>query len=279
MKNFARNAAVSLIVLSALSACNSEQSEQQSSAMKMVEASTDAPQSTPDSTSSMEDARNGIERQNLGGRAFTVVDFGSAPEGDAQTVVDGLKESALAGNAKASYGIYLKIRECASMMKTFETKGASSINSKKYENCKNLSAENFSSASEWLERAASQGNLGAQLLYVADPEAVLGNQADMLRNPEKTQQYKESAVNYLRNAANRGSVDALLSLGNAYQVGTLVDSDAATSYAYYQTVERIAPDYAPQTRMEALRKELTPQQISLSRTKSMEIFNECCSSK
>lgn len=280
MTRVSRITILPFLVLGALAGCSEPDSEQQEIDTKKQEAApARARHINSELGSNQADVRNGIKIESLGGRAFIATDFGSAPTGDAETVVNSLKDSALSGNAKTSYAIHLKVRECVSMMRNFERKGLSAVNSKKYEDCKNLSPENFSSASEWLERAANQGHLGAQLLYVADPESIIGNQAEMLRNPENIQRYKESAVGYLRAAAARGSVDALLSLGNAYRVGTLTDLDPATSYAYYQAVERINPEYVSKASMEALKKELTQQQIELSRTKSMEIYNECCKSK
>lgn len=223
--------------------------------------------------------RNGIETRSLGGHAYTIVSMGQVPEGDAQRVVRDLRKAALAGNAKASYGLYLKVRECVDMMNRYETRGSASITSSTYEACRNLDAENYENAAAWLDLAASQGHLGAQLLYAADPEATLGGPAEMLKNPYALTRYKEKSMRYLMAAATGGNVEALLGLGNAYRVGVLTDTDLVSSYAYYQAVEKIDPRFIPQASMEVLRKEMTQQQIELSRAKGMEIHDGCCSEK
>lgn len=220
--------------------------------------------------------RNGITTRSLTGRAYTFIDMGGVPDGDAASVVRDLSSAALAGEAKASYAIHLKLRQCAGMMKRFDMEGASAVRQATYESCRSLSAEHYDSASEWLTLAAEQGHVGAQLLYVSDPEATLGSQADMLRDPDAVKQYKATAMKYLKAASADGSIDALIQLGDAYRIGVLADQDLVAAYAYYQVAARIEPRFVSSTRMEEIRKRLTPQELHHSHTKGMMIHDECC---
>jgi len=277
-----KGVAVALIAAASLAACTQRgQNDGDIKLPPVAVAIADSPSSsnTLAAQPRQRNNRNGIETRNLGGRAYTVVSMGQVPEGDAQRVVRDLRKAALAGNARASYGIYLKVRECVDMLKRYETRGPASITSSTYEACRNLEAENYESAAAWLDLAASQGHLGAQLLYAADPEATLGGPAEMLKDPYALTWYKEKSMRYLMVAAAGGNVEALLGLGNAYRVGVLTDRDLVNSYAYYQAVEKIDPRFIPQASMEVLRKEMTQQQIELSRAKGMEIHDGCCSEK
>jgi len=220
--------------------------------------------------------RNGITTRSLTGRAYTFIDMGGVPDGDAASVVRDLSSAALGGEAKASYAIHLKLRECAGMMKRFDKEGASAVRQATYENCRSLSAEHYDSASEWLSLAAEQGHVGAQLLYVSDPEATLGSPADMLRDPDAIKHYKATAMKYLKAASSDGSIDALIHLGDAYRIGVLADQDLVAAYAYYQVAARVEPRFVSSTRMEEIRKRLTPQELQHSHTKGKMIHDECC---
>lgn len=220
--------------------------------------------------------RNGIITRALTGSAYTFTDMGGVPEGDAESVVRNLSSAALAGEAKASYAIHLKLRECAGMMKRFANERASTIRESTYAHCMSLPAEHYESASRWLVLAAEQGHVGAQLLYAADPEAILGSPADMLRDPDAVKQYKAMAMKYLEAASADGSIDALIHLGDAYWTGVLADQDLVAAHAYYQVAARIEPPFVSPTRMEAIRKKLTPQEINYSYSKGMKIHDGCC---
>lgn len=273
--------AIPLIAAALVAAC--AQSEHGNETTRAIRTTVDpAPNSSSHPTPAQlhdRNARNGIETRRLGGRAYTITSLGAVPEGDADTALRDLRDAAIAGNAKASYGIYLKVRECVAMVKRYEAQGAGAISPSTYQSCKHLEAGNYEGAASWLDLAASQGHLGAQLLYAADPEATLGGPAEMLRDPDALTRYKETATRYLKDAASGGNVEALLGLANAYRVGVLTDKDLVTSYAYYQAVQKIDPGFVPQASMEVLKKDMSQQQIERSRTKGMEIYDECCGAK
>lgn len=223
------------------------------------------------------ESRNGIAKTPLNGRAFTIDDFGSAPDGNAYDVIRGLEPDARAGNGKASYEIYLKIAQC--MPPVGQDDGTrSSFDAKSENECRDLPPEYLAARSDWLRLAADQGHLGAQLVFAADPQQVIGGLPEIFKDPEAVVGYKRQAIEYLESAANRGSVDALLQLGNAYQVGVMASQDNVTSYAYYLAAERAAPGTTSSARLQMLRDGLSTSQLQESHRKSKELYDECCAS-
>ncbi|WP_171966796.1 sel1 repeat family protein [Stenotrophomonas bentonitica] len=241
-------------------------------------ASTDASKSPDIMVNNMPvdpEARYGIVKTPLGGRAFNVKDFGSAPEGNAASAIRGLEPLARAGDGKASYEIYLKISQCMPLI-GLSRRARSSLDAKSEEECRDIPVESLAAKSDWLRRGAEQGHLGAQLVFVADPEQALGGLQEIFKNPDVVIEYKRQAMEYLESAADRGSMDALLRLGNAHQVGVMTEQDNTTSYAYYLAAERAAPGTVSSNRQQWLRDRLSVEQIRESKVKAEEIYDECC---
>jgi hypothetical protein len=221
------------------------------------------------------ETRYGIVKTQLGGRAFNVKDFGSSPEGNATSVIRRLEPRARAGDGKASYEIYLKISQCMLLMGP--SGGArSSLDEKSEEECRDIPLEYLAARSDWLRLGAEQGHLGAQLVFVADPEQALGGIQEIFKNPDVVVEYKRQTMEYLGSAAGRGSIDALMGLGNAYQVGVMTEQDHTTSYAYYLAAERAAPGIVSRNRLQWLRDGLNTAQIRESNVKAQEFYDECC---
>lgn len=102
---------------------------------------------------------NGLIKQLLGAKAFTVEDFGSAPEGDAEAVIRCLEAQARAGSGAASYAIHLKLFQYSNLLKP--GRAFTSGDDPQWEECKDLSPERLVEEVDWLRLAASQGHLGA----------------------------------------------------------------------------------------------------------------------
>lgn len=223
------------------------------------------------------ETRYGIVKTQLGGRAFNVKDFGASPEGNATSVIRRLEPRARAGDGKASYEIYLKISQCLPLMGPGG--GArSALDAKSEEECRDIPLEYLAARSDWIRLGAEQGHLGAQLVFVADPEQALGGIQEVFKNPDVVVEYKRQTMEYLGSAAGRGSIDALLAFGNAYQVGLMTEQNNVTSYAYYLAAERAAPGTVSGNRLQWLRERLTAAQIRESNRKAKGIYDECCAS-
>lgn len=216
-----------------------------------------------------------VARRELGGGAFVIEDMGRAPEGRAADVIAQLEPMARAGDASASYAIFLKLDQCDSRRRVVAEGGAP--DSSAYAECWGLDTAEYAARGEWLALSARQGNLAAQLLYSADPQTILGNEADMLRDPDALTRYKAQATRYLEVAASQGSFDALLRLANAYRAGVLVPEDFVRSYAHYAAAREISPDLVPIRQMEWVAEQLTPAQRASALNQGRSIRETCCS--
>jgi len=212
----------------------------------------------------------------VSGRAFTVEDFGSNVSGSATDVIEQLKDQALAGDATASYAIFLKLNECVRLNERRAKGQPVRADEALISSCNKLSAEDEVSSPKWLGLAAEQGNIGAQLLYSMDSASALGGPAALLRDPEAVIEYKARAKTYLESLASQGSIDALLQLGNAYQAGVLVPEDLVTSRAYFEAVRLADPSLVSKMQLKGLEGSMSPDQLSLALRKGEEIHGSCC---
>lgn len=198
------------------------------------------------------------------------------PTGAVHEVISRLSPLALAGDATASYGIFQKLNECKDINRRASRGVALHASENVATACIELSAEDELSSSRWLSLAAEQGNIGARLLYAADSQSALGGPAELLRNPDRTKEYKQTAVGYLQEMANQGSADALLQLGNAYHAGVLVDEDRVTSRAYFEAVRLADPSIVPARQVSTLDKSLSAEQLNLALRKGNQLYDSCC---
>lgn len=232
---------------------------------------------TPAATSAPSSPANrAIRIRQLSGKAFAVEDFGPIPSGTIDSVIAQLSPLALAGDATASYGIFLKLNECANVDRRASRGAALGVPPVVAKACLNISPENEGSSSKWLSLAAEQGNIGARLLYSADSESALGGPAELLRDPDRTKEYKQTAVRYLQEMADQGSADSLLQLGNAYHAGVLIDKDLVASRAYFEAVRLADPSIVPARQVSTLDKSLSAEQLSLALRKGNQIYESCC---
>lgn len=203
-------------------------------------------------------------------------DFGSEVEGSAVDVIEKLESQALAGDATASYAIFLKLYSCANFNRRRAKDVASSADEMLVAQCDGLSAEDEVAATRWLSLAAEQGNIGAQLLYSMDSESALGGTAALLSNPEATIEYKQRANHYLETLASQGSLDALVQLGNAYQVGIMREEDVVSSRAYFEAARLANPSGVSKQQLKGLERSMTTEQLSMALRKGEQIYAACC---
>jgi len=221
-------------------------------------------------------ANKALRVRHLSGRAFAVEDFGPVPSGTIDKVIDDLSRQALDGDATASYGIFLKFNECSNVNRRASRGSTLKVSAEVATACLALSPEDEANSSKWLSLAAEQGNIGARLLYAADSESALGGTAALLRDPDRTKEYKQRAVGYLEEMASQGSADALLQLGNAYHAGVLVDADLVASRAYFEAVRLTDPSIVPDMQISALDKAMSAEQLTLALRKGSQLHETCC---
>ena len=221
-------------------------------------------------------ANRSVRVRHLSGRAYVVEDFGPVPSGTIDKVIAELSPLAIAGDATASYGIFLKFNECADINRRASRGVALQATPDVAAACNDFSMESDVNSSKWLSLAAEQGNIGARLLYAADSESALGGPAELLRSPDLADEYKRKAVDYLQDMASQGSTDALLQLGNAYHAGVLIDEDLIASRAYFEAVRLVDPSIVPARQVGTLDKSLNGEQLSMAKRKGTQIHASCC---
>ncbi|MEN5288061.1 hypothetical protein ABE494_19210 [Stenotrophomonas lactitubi] len=140
---------------------------------------------------------------------------------------------------------------------------------RKLEECETLQPT-AEKAAKWLVMAANQGSIEAQIAYATSPESTLGPRPD--HESHEFQEWKRNASSYLYESMQKGSVDALSALANAYGTGLIVPRSVVKEYALQMTLERINPAYSSRKHLEELRSILTPAQIEEARKTSKSTY-------
>ena len=97
----------------------------------------------------------------------------------------------------------------------------------------------------------------------------------MLRSPENVIRYKRKAIVYMERAAATGNVDALISLGQTYENGVLVQEDPMRAYSYFHAAGMFNPTFT-RIFLERLEGKLSREQVVLAKQRGTGIFNDCC---
>lgn len=212
------------------------------------------------------------------------------PEGPVGEVFDRLKARADQGDGVASFGIYQKLKQCAQLLSrgvneelvaAYEKAGHGDAYLQGIErqavDCQGAAGLlKNERPGLWLERAADQGALIAQLVYAADQPTVLGTPQDMINNPEKLIQYKKKAMGFLHSAASSGSSEAMFDLANAYTQGFFTDRAPERAYAYaYAAALRSSSPAATQLR-DRYAADLSTEQVQRGTIEGKRIFDQCC---
>lgn len=221
-------------------------------------------------------------------RAYILEERIGIPEGNALLAISKLKDAAEKGDPKASLAIYLKLWDCGlSQEQQAETdldaykraqmnvQGLEKAIAERQENCAGVGNE-MSRRGEWLARAAAAGLPEAQILYASDSRSIVGSETDMLRNPQKLQEYKSKAAGYLNTLASTGNVDAMVTLAGAHAGGILVEQSPIRSYAYYSAAELARPNTVPANLLSSLRSQLPPSQVASGDALAQQIYKNCC---
>ncbi len=235
--------------------------------------------------SSVQQTRSRVQR-NLPTGPFVLDKNMPVKTGSAVDVVAALRPMAEAGDAKAAFGIYLKLGTCRNVLDSQfsqysappEKRAALQAISAEAKDC--AGAESLlKEQGNWLEQAADQGLLEAQIMYAIDAGSVLGNATDMLRDPLKVQRYKSKASNYLLSASNQGNIDAMLRVASGYNNGILMPQDNARAYAYYKAARLAMPNIVPDELVTEQEKRVPPADLARANTMAQSIYARCCARK
>lgn len=241
---------------------------------------------------SYEQARRGIDPQvfqPVGPGTYQIIRLGAArPPGDALAFVQSRVQRARAGDFNATFEIYLAVRDCQNSISgdadkalALEVQGGVdpqelSTSERKLAECSSLAGSSDLWNEHWLDMAARQGSVEAQLMYAVDVASVLGSSSQRLANPEKTLEWKETARSYLEQVAATGNLDAMVRLSAAYGKGVFVQRSSERSYAYALAANRMKPGTFDAAFMASLKRELPTQQQEWARSLSGKIYDACC---
>ncbi|HEY5849745.1 MAG TPA: hypothetical protein VIT62_03110 [Lysobacter sp.] len=219
----------------------------------------------------------------LGGRAYSIDQSFEARPGDAEAVISSLLPLAEAGSGAAAFEIYLKVASCRTELDLAHRAAPDThLDALIPSECLSLPIEQWKNhMSRWLEASADRGFVPAQLTYAADPNAILGDGADMLGNPGGVLRYRQQAMNYLHQAASTGNVEALQKLARSYANGILTERDPVSAYAFQIAASKASKSIVPPELSDALKEKyatgLSAPEIQRATQQGGKIYEDCCS--
>ena len=233
-------------------------------------------------------------RTSVGEKAFVFEGNYEPMPGNASDVIKALMPLAKAGDADAALDIHMKISECRYAMNSNDPNGqlleayrkagvdletVARAREKTLDECASLVSDGVDGVEneKWLELAAENGSTYAKLLYAADPAATLGGQSEIIKDPEALADYRKKAVRFLEEAAETGSVNALLSLSQIYENGSLVRKDPRMAYAYYLAANSVHPRATAPSYLRALQQQATKEGGNVDPLVAS-ILEKCCKS-
>ncbi len=235
------------------------------------------------------DSRQPLERrQQVSGRAYFIKAPPTETQGDALHFVSERLKLAEAGDGIASYEIHLRAESCrratepgdAGVYRGYAKVGLGlqymqSIESE-LADCKSLMDDQQILSTNWLELAAAQGSVEAQLLYAQNPRAILGSYQDVLTDPDRLLDYRSTALSHLQSALSSGSLDALDALGDIYSRGILAPASPPDAYIHKLALQRLDPRPSREHELAELKAHLSPDQLVAAEPAATKIINACC---
>lgn len=210
------------------------------------------------------------------------------PPGDALLHVKNLIERSKSGDASATYEIHLTIGQCQTFTSDrLDTlmESAASVGSEGWflerseriiKECGTLVLDQDIYHADWLSKAAAMGSQEAMRAYSLSPEKIVGSLDDAIRDPEKLEQWRETAMSYTHELATQGNVDAIGDLAHEYTYGGFVPADPVTALAYTRVLNRLDPRFATTTDIASHENKLSNQDRERARLLSNNIFTNCC---
>jgi len=215
------------------------------------------------------------------------------PEGNVAGVLAKLAPLAEAGDARAALEIYNKLSNCRAVIASgiAEDEMAAYRNAgideqtflrgieKNQENCIG-SQEQIEARGKWLEQAAAAGSIEAQLVYLSDPDAIIGGgPSGAVKNPDKAREFKAKGLAYLEQLVASGNIDAMMHLSGVYDAGFVVERDPVRAYALNRVVDRAQPGMIPPELLQFGRAELSSKDLARAESLANQLYSSCCNGK
>jgi TPR repeat protein len=223
-------------------------------------------------------------------KAFRLPPAKSLPAGNLKDNLAALADAAQGGDAGVAFSLADALLKCHMLDMRYAAlqaqlaghpdqngtiKDALDSLDKEADSCRGLTPEQTQSYGKWLELAARQGDLNAQVNYPSMMSLQLQSEQNAL-NGDWITQYKNNSMEFLSAAANSGSVDALNQLATVYSDGLLVNKDPLLAYAYmYATVQTgLVPSASRVLNLWA--QSLSSDQLSAAVDLGNKIYKGCC---
>jgi hypothetical protein len=142
--------------------------------------------------------------------------------------------------------------------------------------CTEFGAHHHELMDELLSRAAAGGNLRAQLSYFAVVGRKYESAADVASNLHEFSEFRTRAAGYLVQAANSGSVDAMVTLAAAYEDGIIVDRNPVAAYTYWLAAQQSGLRQSVEPALARLRQSISQSEASSAEATARRISSACC---
>lgn len=155
-----------------------------------------------------------------------------------------LEQKATLGDSQAAMQLHMDLFDCWEYLtagagqQTEEHGGPESIK------CEGITLEVAERAFHWLEQAAINGDSSAAMLYAARGSAVVLSEGGMFKDPSAVQQFKQRAVGFVAQAAQRCNVEALGLLGFMYSEEAWGAPNQILAMAYSEVASRLSGTFS-----------------------------------
>jgi hypothetical protein len=227
-------------------------------------------------------------RRQVGSKAYFVDVPAYEYGGSALGYVEARIAESHAGSGTASYEIHLRTSSCRrasappnqGVYDAYATMGLG-LNylesmAKELEDCTRLLARQDILAVNWLETAAGQGLVEAQLMYALSPREAIGDYERIISDPDATLEYRNRVMDYLHAALDTGSLNALEMIGDIHARGILAPHDPAQAYAYKLALQRMDGRSHREAELNELGREISARQLTWASGHAEELLKRCC---
>ncbi|HJU39812.1 MAG TPA: hypothetical protein VJ724_09590 [Tahibacter sp.] len=224
-------------------------------------------------------------------RAFQVNVSETPRPGSALDALNAADAAAKQGDAQAAYAMFVAIKRCQEPLLARDMRDLEAARSRPADyqrllernettlrECAGVGPEEIARGYAGLMLAAERGDVLASLVYATTgSEAFSGSTTDMLSAPEKLIEYRQNAMRFLHAAADRGSVQAMQALANAYARGVITTRDPVKSYVYTYAEYLLAPaDPLARRQADDAGSGLSAEQIGAAQGQARAMLERCC---
>lgn len=193
--------------------------------------------------------------------------------GNAAAFLDAAIQRAEAGDARGAYDAFRLLHACRT---TDFDSAATGGSGSQLSGCSEIPEELLQRRLEFLDKAARLGDINAQLDYGAQFSEPFGDAMFLARNLQSFERLKADIHRFVHSAAERGSSEALLQLGNFYEDGVVVREDRIQAFAYYWVADQTGLYPHSGSHLVRLSQGMTHQEALEAARRGQAILERCC---